>query len=167
MEHLLYLIVESNVHLGPDAPENRVGWLNQFLLTIWRVLNCFGCLQAASFADANMLRGNKDNDGPDTRLPSPSRVQPCRMQVISIIASYTEQGVTFNNVYDVQGQYMSAGFAVSKLHDKVTAGFNNKFSVYGDGGAAGSTNFAVCYYADYTTITTGVNDAYFSFGAGV
>lgn len=110
---------------------------------------------------------NKDNDGPDTSttVTFESAVLPDAGYFDN--TSYTEQGVTFNNVYDVQGQYMSAGFAVSKLHDKVTAGFNNKFSVYGDGGAAGSTNFAVCYYADYTTITTGVNDAYFSFGAGV
>ena len=103
---------------------------------------------------------NKDNDGPDTSttVTFESATLPDAGYINN--TSYTEQGVTFNNVYDVQGQYMSAGFAVSKLHDKVTAGFNNKFSVYGDGGAAGSTNFAVCYYADYTTITTGVNDAW-------
>ena len=110
---------------------------------------------------------NKDNDGPDTSttVTFESAVLPDVGYINN--TSYTEQGVTFNNVYDVQGQYMSAGFAVSKLHDKVTAGYTNMYSVYGDGGAAGSVNFAVCYFAEYLTNTSGVNDAYFAFGAGI
>ena len=110
---------------------------------------------------------NKDNDGPDTSttVTFESATLPDAGYINN--TSYTEQGVTFNNVYDVQGQYMSAGFAVSKLHDKVTAGYTNMYSVYGDGGAAGSVNFAVCYFAEYLTNTSGVNDAYFSFGAGI
>ena len=110
---------------------------------------------------------NKDNYGPDTSttVTFESATLPDAGYINN--TSYTEQGVTFNNVYDVQGQYMSAGFAVSKLHDKNTVGSDNQYSVYNDGGAGGSTNFAVCYFAEYLTNTSGVNDAYFAFGAGI
>lgn len=107
---------------------------------------------------------NKDDDGPDTSttVTFESAVLPDAGYINN--TSYTEQGVTFNNVYE---GYMAAGFAVSKLHDKVTAGYTNMYSVYSDGGAGGSVNFGVCYFTEYLTNTSGVNDAYFAFGTGI
>ncbi len=74
--------------------------------------------------------------------------------------SYTESGVTFNNVYNASWDTWY-GFAISNLHDKVTAGYTNQYSVYGDGGADGSSNFAVCFNSSEDP------DVYFAFESGV
>ena len=59
-------------------------------------------------------------------------------------AAYTESGYTFNNNYDTQyGSW--DGFAVSSKTDKEIEGYQNQYSVYGNGGANGSKQFAVAY----------------------
>ena len=64
-------------------------------------------------------------------------------------APYTCEGVEFNNNYDSQWGSWS-GFAVSQLTDTVTSGYQNQYSVFGNGGCNGSKNFAVVYDAfDY------------------
>lgn len=79
-------------------------------------------------------------------------------------SSYTENGVTFNNAYhDMDGWVSWDGFSVSNLHDKVTPGYENQYSVYADGGANGSANFAVCYYS---TIWGPENTSFFSLASG-
>lgn len=63
--------------------------------------------------------------------------------------SYTADGVEFGNNFNEAWSSWS-GFATSQLHDKETAGYQNQYSIYGDGGANGSKTFAVAYDAfDY------------------
>lgn len=58
--------------------------------------------------------------------------------------------VDFYNNYDPT--YLSwEGFAVSKLTDKTTAGYDNQYSVYANGGADGSEKFALAYSGFYET----------------
>ena len=64
---------------------------------------------------------------------------------------FTVSGVTFWNQYNTAwGGYSDGGFHLSTLTDKETPGAVNQYSVYGNGGAAGSATFAVVYYSEYT-----------------
>ena len=76
-------------------------------------------------------------------------------------SNYTESGVTFNNAFNAEWASWD-GFAVSNLHDKTTPGYANQYSVYADGGAAGSANFVVCFYSSYAD----PNSAFFSLASG-
>lgn len=58
--------------------------------------------------------------------------------------AYVESGYTFNNNFD--DQYGSwDGFAVSNQTDMETEGYQNQYSVYGNGGANGSKQFGVIF----------------------
>lgn len=59
--------------------------------------------------------------------------------------SYVEHVAEFGNVYDAASDYWH-GFAVSSCTDVITSGYENQYSVYGNGGANGSEKFGVCYY---------------------
>jgi len=53
----------------------------------------------------------------------------------------------FNNKY-TEEWFSWSGFACSSLKDKTTPGYMNQYSVYGNGGANGSKQFAVAYVAE-------------------
>lgn len=59
-------------------------------------------------------------------------------------ASYEEEDLVFENKFDAT-YYSWSGFAISNLTDTVTAGWGNQYSVYGNGGANGSKQFAIVY----------------------
>ena len=65
--------------------------------------------------------------------------------------SFTVGSATFYCVYahdDMYGyDYCNGGIAVSNLTDRETPGYSNQYSVYAEGGAAGSEQFGVVYYS--------------------
>lgn len=62
--------------------------------------------------------------------------------------SYTEAGATFANRYNSEYGTWD-GFAVSKLTDLTTPGYENQYSAYAPAGATPGTQFAVGYYSTY------------------
>lgn len=60
--------------------------------------------------------------------------------------SYIADGVEFVNNFNEAWSSWS-GFAISQLHDMKTAGYKNQYSIYGEGGANDSKNFAIVYDA--------------------
>lgn len=66
----------------------------------------------------------------------------------------SESIVTFANSYNQEyGSY--EGFAFSSLTDRTTPGYANQFSVFADGGAESSKNFAVYYYNTFESALEG------------
>ena len=59
--------------------------------------------------------------------------------------SFTANGITFPNEYEMQWGYWSGGFIYSNSTDNTTAGYTNDFSAYTGIGAGGSANYAVNY----------------------
>lgn len=62
---------------------------------------------------------------------------------------FNDGSVHFINSYNTDYSSWS-GTAYSNMTDKTTAGYDNQYSAYADGGANGSENFAVCYPGDQT-----------------
>lgn len=65
----------------------------------------------------------------------------------------------FGGMYDVWN-----GFVVSSCTDRKTEGFTNDKSVYAEGGDAGSKQFAVAFYSDYTADGEGIPTIRFAGG---
>lgn len=64
--------------------------------------------------------------------------------------NYSESGLVFEN--DFNSEYGSfSGFTVSDQTDMVTEGYINQYSVYAQGGAGGSKQFAIYYYSSYAS----------------
>lgn len=61
------------------------------------------------------------------------------------------EGSGFRNTYTDWGSW--SGFAISNHTDSSTPGFGNQYSAVTGGGASGSANYAVGYYATYETST--------------
>lgn len=91
---------------------------------------------------------DKNNDGPEPSVVTFESVTVPAIGYLNNESYAKEGGVTFTNVYDATYATWS-GFAVSSKTDKTTAGYGNQYSVYGTGGAAGSKQFAVCYYSSF------------------
>ena len=71
-------------------------------------------------------------------------------------AGFVSGGTLFNNVYN-ESFSSWGGFALSKVSDIVTPGFENQYAAYAplgiDGrGAGGSAQFAVAYYEGFTPV---------------
>lgn len=66
---------------------------------------------------------------------------------------YTEKEAQFYNYYSDYGHTYDVwnGFVISNHKDKKTEGYTNDKSVYGDGGADGSAQFAALFYSPDTT----------------
>lgn len=65
---------------------------------------------------------------------------------------------SFDHHYnDLYGSW--SGWTFSNETNQLTAGFENQFSVYDDGGAAGSANFALAYVSAYEGIATSIDFA--------
>lgn len=56
--------------------------------------------------------------------------------------------LVFDNNHASWGSY----FGVSAKTDTTTAGYGNDASIFGNGGNAGSANFAYCYYSEYSGV---------------
>ena len=154
---------------GRDAP-NRCVYLKAFNTISYNnssyIMKNFKLLWLLAVAGSVMMTScDKDN------VPPPAPKVTVTFDAITLPSegyidnsSYTENGVTFNNAYhDMDGWVSWDGFSVSNLHDKVTPGYENQYSVYADGGANGSANFAVCYYS---TIWGPENTSFFSLASG-
>lgn len=71
---------------------------------------------------------------------------------------YTEKEAQIYTYYSDNGHTVDSwgGLVVSNHKDKKTEGYTNDKSVYGDGGANGSAQFAVAYYSEYTPNGKGI-----------
>jgi hypothetical protein len=70
---------------------------------------------------------------------------------------FSSGGAFFNNDYvDFGGGFYSwGGFALSRMTDRLTAGYINQYSVFASSGAGGSSQFGIAYYEAFTpTIPT-------------
>jgi len=92
--------------------------------------------------------------GPDTRV-NPQTVNLYGTDCQVYYGSFLENGAEFSNTYNDTWKSWS-GFAYSNMTDKETAGFTNQYSVYADGGAENSKNFAVAYAPQYATPITNI-----------
>lgn len=64
------------------------------------------------------------------------------------LSSFSTGDATFSNFYDHEYDYWE-GFAYSNTTDITTPGFDNQYSAITGAGAAGSSNYAVGYYATF------------------
>lgn len=71
---------------------------------------------------------------------------------------YTEKEAQMYTYYSDNGHTVDSwgGLVVSNHKDKKTEGYINDKSVYGDGGADGSAQFAAIYYSEYTPNGKGI-----------
>lgn len=71
---------------------------------------------------------------------------------------YTEKEAQIYTYYSDNGHSVDSwgGMVVSNHKDKKTEGYTNDKSVYGDGGADGSAQFAAIYYSEYTPNGKGI-----------
>ncbi|MCO5260106.1 MAG: DUF4465 domain-containing protein [Crocinitomicaceae bacterium] len=60
---------------------------------------------------------------------------------------------TLSNNYNTTYGYMESGFAISKVQDITTAGYTNQYASYANGGANGSTKYAVSFSGEITFST--------------
>lgn len=90
--------------------------------------------------------------GPDLGV-SPVTVNLYGIDCQVYYGNIQELGSSFSNTYNSTWMAWS-GFAISRLHDKNTPGYSNEGSVYADGGAEGSSQFAVVYAPEYATPIT-------------
>lgn len=123
-----------------------------------KTLKCFYLLLAATVAIAfTSCSDDDENSVTPTPPPSPkSTIIDFEDVTIPTIGyqnnfQYTSKEINFYNKYN--SEYTSyEGFAYSKLTDQTTPGLANQYSVYGDGGAEKSAQFAVAYQS-YDTLT--------------
>lgn len=112
----------------------------------------FTLFAVAAMAAVTFTSCDKDNDNNPPVPPYDLRIVgfeneelPTEGYVVKADYAYTEKGLTFDQTYTDWGGGVTSwsGFAVSGNKDKETAGVANQCSVYGSGGAEGSSQFAV------------------------